>query len=126
MKKLLLFLFSIYFLLCYSGCATLFAGGNEEISVSSDPDGAKVLVNGQNEGKTPMTFVAKKGKEYSLEIIRQGFVNKTYRLSYSAGAGWIILDILTGLVGIIIDAATGNWNEFDVTNFKANLEAIEK
>ncbi len=125
MKKPLLVLFCIYFLLCYSGCATLFAGGNEEISVSSDPDGAKVLVNGQNEGKTPMKFVAKKGKEYSLEIVKSGYESKTYRLTYSAGAGWIILDILSGLVGIIIDAATGNWNEFNVTNFKANLELLK-
>lgn len=59
-KKLIIILFSIYFLINCSGCATLFAGGSEEISVTSDPDGAKVLVNGQNEGKTPMTFVAKK------------------------------------------------------------------
>lgn len=126
MKKLIIILFNIYFLISYSGCATLFAGGSEEISVTSDPDGAKVSVNGQNEGKTPMTFVAKKGKEYSLEIVNKGYESKTYRLTYSIGAGWIILDILSGLIGIIIDAASGNWNEFDLTNFKANLEPVKK
>lgn len=26
---------------------------------------------------------------------------------------------------IIVDAAAGNWNEFDISNYKANLEPTE-
>lgn len=122
MKKIFTLLFVFYLFFSCSGCATLFAGGSEEISLSSDPSGAKVLVNGQNEGKTPMTFKAKKGKEYDFEFVKEGFESKTFRLMYSVGAGWIILDILSGLIGIIIDAATGNWNDFDHSSYKANLE----
>ncbi len=38
------------------------------------------------------------------------------------GAGWIILDILGGLVPIIVDVATGGWYELDNTNVKVVLE----
>lgn len=82
-----------------------------------------MLINGQNEGKTTLTFIAKKGKEYTIEFIKEGYENKTYRLLYSVGAGWIVLDVfLTGLIGVIVDAASGAWNDFDNNNFKANLE----
>jgi hypothetical protein len=30
-----------------------------------------------------------------------------------AGGGWIVLDVLAGLVPVIIDAATGEWSSVD-------------
>lgn len=55
--------------------------------------------------------------------MKDGFENKSLNMTYSVGAGWIILDILSGLIGVIVDAATGNWNEFDIQHYKANLES---
>lgn len=124
MKKLIPFIL-LFVLMNYIGCATIFEGSKSDIDLSSEPSGAKVLVNGQNEGKTPIKLTVKKGKEYSIEFIKDGFQGKTIRLTYSIGAGWIILDILSGLIGVIIDAATGNWNGFDIDSYKANLEPIK-
>ena len=121
MKKISV-LFMIALLLIYSGCATIFSGGKEDISLSSEPSGAKVLINGQNEGVTPITLAFKKGKEYTIEFVKEGYNSKTLRLTYSIGAGWLILDILSGLLGVIIDAATGNWNGFDLNSYRAVLE----
>lgn len=124
MKKIgVLFLIVTFFV--YSGCATIFSGSKDEISLSSEPTNAKVLVNGQNEGKTPITLTLKKGKEYSIEFVKEGFESKTLRLTYGLGVGWLVLDILSGLLGIIIDAATGNWNVFDLDAYKANLDPIK-
>jgi len=125
MKKICILLFAILLFNNLSGCATIFSGSSEDIDLSSDPTGAKVLVNGAKEGKTPIKLNFKKGKEYSIEFVKEGYESKTFRLGYSIGAGWIILDILSGIVGIIIDAATGNWNDFDVSAYKANLEPIK-
>ncbi|MBS1493783.1 MAG: PEGA domain-containing protein [Bacteroidetes bacterium] len=107
----------------YSGCATLFSGSNSEITLDSEPQGAKVLVNGVNEGSTPLKIKLKKGKDYVIDFVKDGFQKKSMRMSYGLGAGWLILDILCGLIGVIVDAATGNWNEFDMSAYKANLEA---
>ena len=39
--------------LCLAGCATVFAGGPDEIPVNTNPPGAYVYVNGQMIGQTP-------------------------------------------------------------------------
>lgn len=114
---ILLFSFTVY-----SGCATIFSGSRDVIKFTSEPSEAKVLVNGIEEGKTPLTTVLRKGSDYEIQIVKDGFKPKNFTLTYSLGAGWLILDIIGGLVGIIVDAATGNWNEFDKDSFKAVLE----
>jgi hypothetical protein len=123
-KVLILLLLSIFF--TYTGCATLFSGGHDEISLSSEPIGAKVLVNGMNRGKTPIMLNLKKGKEYQIEFVKEGFETRNLTLSYSLGAGWLILDILFGLIPIIVDVATGDWNGFDYDAYKANLDPVNK
>jgi hypothetical protein len=108
-------------LIIFQGCATLFSGSYDEIDLSSEPTGAQVLVNGKDEGNTPTTIRLKKSKEYTIEFVKAGYKTKSLRMTYGLGAGWLILDILSGLVGIIVDAATGNWNSFDYDSYKAVL-----
>lgn len=120
---LLLLLFSF---ILYNGCATIFSGNKDDLDLSSEPSGAKVLVNGNDRGTTPVKLSLKKGKEYHIEFLKDGYTKKSVTLSYSLGAGWLILDILAGLVGIIVDAATGNWNSLDESSYKAVLEPVNK
>lgn len=111
--------------LIYSGCATIFSGSRDEIKLSSEPGGAKVVVDGQERGKTPLKLSLKKGKDYQVEFTKEGYEKKMVSLTYSLGAGWLILDILTGLVGILVDALTGNWNSLDYDSYKAILEPVK-
>lgn len=112
-----------YSAISVSGCATILSGSSDEISLSSEPSGAKVLINGINEGKTPIKLKLKKGKEYAIEFVKDGYENKTFRLSYSLGVGWLVADILlTWFLGVLVDAVTGAWNSFDTDTYKANLE----
>lgn len=115
----------LVFVFALEGCATIFSGSYDEVDLSSEPTGAKILVNGKDEGNTPMTVRLKKSKEYTIEFVKDGFQTKSLRMTYGLGAGWLILDILSGLVGIIVDAATGNWNSFDYDSYKANLRPVE-
>ncbi len=124
--KLLMLLLLLVSFITYSGCATLFSGSREEISFSSEPDGAKVVVNGHDKGTTPLKITLKKSKEHKIEFVKEGYEKKSFKLTYSLGAGWLILDILAGLIGIIVDAATGNWNGFDEDSYKAVLEPTGK
>ncbi|MBI5574395.1 MAG: PEGA domain-containing protein [Elusimicrobia bacterium] len=104
------------------GCATIFKGGKQKIGFSSDPDGAKVYVNGQNMGKTPFELQLKVDKSYNVEFRKEGYESRTVALTNSIGAGWIILDVVFGLYPIIIDAATGNWYSLDQDHVNAALE----
>jgi hypothetical protein len=47
-------------------------------------------------------------------------------LSNSLGAGYVIFDILGGLVPVIIDAATGSWYVLDQDNIYMSLEKEKK
>lgn len=110
----------------FYGCATVFKGGNQKIDFSSNPSGAKVYVNGQLMGTTPFEIKLESKKTYTIEFRKDGYENKTVVVTNSVGAGWIILDVLFGLVPIIVDAATGNWYNLDQDHVNAALEQQQK
>jgi len=105
-----------------SGCATVFKGSTQKVNFSSDPASAKVYVNGQYMGTTPMELRLESKHQYTIEFRKDGYANKTVLINSNVGAGWIVLDVLFGLVPVIVDAATGNWNYLDNTNVAAALE----
>lgn len=124
MKNLFVYLLIAVFVFT-SGCATIFTGTAQKINFSSEPTGAKVYIDGVEEGTTPLTASLKKGKEYNVDFKLKGYEDKTLRLTYSIGAGWVILDVLAGLVGVIVDAVTEAWFSFDIENYKAVMSKIK-
>jgi len=104
------------------GCATIFKGASENVDFSSDPSGADVYVNGSLRGKTPINLKLESKKTYTIEFKKDGYEPRTYTLTNHVGAGWIILDILAGLIPVIIDASTGAWYELDQDAVNAVLE----
>jgi len=107
--------------LMIAGCATMFKGGFEEVEFNSDPPRAKVFINGQDRGITPLSLKLETNMTYSIRIEADGYHPHTTEITNSVGAGWIILDILAGLVPIIIDAATGDWYSLSQENVNAVL-----
>jgi len=99
------------FALLNISCATVFKGSNSKIDVNSEPTGAEVKVNGFSHGKTPMTLTLESKKTYQLELTKEGYKAAFFSISHHVQGGWIVLDILFGLVGVIIDAVTGAWYE---------------
>jgi hypothetical protein len=110
----------LIFTLC--GCATIFHGSTDKINFSSDPSGAQVYVNGQLMGTAPLEMKLESKHTYNIEFRKEGYQNKTVVVTNSVGAGWIVLDVLFGLIPIIVDAATGNWYSLDQEHVNAALE----
>ncbi len=106
-----------------NSCATIFHGSSDKIDFSSDPTGARVYVNGQLMGTAPLELKLESKHTYNIEFRKEGYQNKIVVLTNSVGAGWIVLDVLFGLVPIIVDAATGNWYSLDQEHVNAALEA---
>ena len=52
----------------------------------------------------------------------EGYESITRVVNTKVGAGWIVLDVLGGLIPVVIDAATGNWNKLDQDAVNAVLE----
>jgi len=121
MKKTISVLCLISFLFM-TGCATLFKGTSENVSMNASPVRAEVFINGQNMGGTPLQLKLESKKNYSIEFRAEGYQPRIYNISSKVGAGWIILDVLGGLIPVIIDAATGAWYKLDQNNINAILE----
>ena len=122
MKEAVSIFVIISFLFLSSSCATLFKGTTEEVNFNSDPQRAEVWVNGNKMGETPFAIKLESKKTYTREFKKEGFQTQIYNITNHVGAGWIILDVLAGLVGVIVDAATGAWYSLDQKNVNAVLE----
>ena len=93
-----------------SGCATVFKGGSEDVFVNSNPQGAEIIIDGVSYGVTPMTINLESDRDYTV-VLRQGGQEETFFIRSEIGTLWIVLDVLTGLVPLIVDASTGDWYE---------------
>lgn len=92
-----------------TSCATIFWGNTSQVSFSSEPEGALVTINGVPRGTTPLVVELEKGSAYSVTLSKEGYESGYATLNTRIGAGWVVLDILTGLVPLIVDAVTGAW-----------------
>jgi len=107
----------------YHGCAAIFKGTSDNVDFSSDPAGAKVYVNGVIRGTTPLKLKLESKGVYTIEFKKEGYGTSTYTITNKVGAGWVVLDVLfTGLIGVVVDAATGAWYELDSKYVNAILE----
>ena len=126
MKRLLLFgtvaCFFAVTVLLLNGCATIFKGTSSNVDFSSDPSGAKVYVNGNLMGITPVKLKLESKKVYNIEFKKEGFETKTFTITNHVGVGWVILDIFGGLIPVVVDAATGAWYSLDQDSVNAILE----
>lgn len=109
---------SCIFIAC---CATLFKGGYNEVNFNSDPQRAQVYCDGGLIGETPVAIKLDSNKSYMIEIRKVGYRTHTQTITNHIGAGWVILDILGGLLPVIVDAATGDWYSLDQKNINAVL-----
>ena len=110
----------------FNSCATIFKGSTDNVSFSSDPSGAKVYVNGILLGTTPVQLELKSKTTYTIEFKKEGYETRTVVLNNSVGAGWIVLDVIFGLIPVIVDAATGDWYELDQEHINGVLEEQQK
>ena len=106
------------------GCAAIFKGTSSKLDTNSQPKGAKVYVDGNYMGDTPIRLKLESKRTYNIEFRMDGYKTKSYNVTNHVGAGWIVLDILAGLVGVIVDAATGAWYDLDSKNLNAELEKL--
>ena len=122
MKKGASYLVILFLSIFLSSCATLFKGTSEEVRFGSEPQKAEVWINGVKMGETPLSLKLESKKNYQIEFRKEGYKSVTRNITNHVGAGWIILDVIAGLVPVIVDAATGAWYSLDQKNVDAVLE----
>lgn len=99
--------------LLLTGCATILNGGPEAVRFQTVPDSATVYANGQRLGEAPVTGLLDPSQNNIIRIVHEDCNPLTTSLNTSTGAGWVVADILTGLLPVAVDAATGAWSSFE-------------
>lgn len=95
-----------------AGCGAIFNGSSQTISAHSAPDGATITVEpGGMKYTAPTDMSLERKNGYVLTFRKAGYTDATFTIQKKAKAGIIVLDVLfTGLIGVVVDAATGAWN----------------
>lgn len=93
-------------LMLASGCATLMNDSPQTIKITSDPSGAKVVIDGVDHGVTPVTTELPTSLDHSVTVEAAGYPAETVQLSSSVSVGYVILDIFFAVVPLIVDFYT--------------------
>ena len=120
MKHKILFLApTITFLM--SSCATILTGTRDTIRFDSNPKGAIVYLDGLEVCKTPCSTLVKRSiSEKFAEIKLDGYETRVITLDRKFNAVSIIN--LTGILGWVIDAATGALMKYDRKSYDIKLD----
>lgn len=106
-----------------TGCGTILHGPRQAVPVNSNPSGATVTTTpSSNTVTTPGTLDLERKNGYQLTFTSPGYTPATVNLHPNIGTGTVIADVLlTGLVGVVVDAATGSWYGLVPENVTATL-----
>jgi hypothetical protein len=122
MKKTVSLIVLVTFVFMLSNCATIFKGEYRDVRINSEPDDTQVYVNGEFQGRTPLKLELRPNESYTIEFRRKGYKTEVRQIKNKIGVGWIVLDVIFGVVPVLIDALTGAWYEFDQRYVNAILE----
>lgn len=106
-------MFLIGLLICLlASCATIVSGKYQTVTFNSEPQGAKVIVNGRTLGTTPLTLPLEKASNQTLSFEKEGYNTVTLPLTTTLN-GWFWGNIvLGGLLGSTTDGLTGAVHEY--------------
>jgi hypothetical protein len=120
-KKLSIILMSTAFLLITS-CGSILTGSKRRVMFESDPPGAKVFVNGQEKGQTPVKLKVRADDRIDFRL--DSYSEKVVVLD----SQFNFVCILNGfnLLGWGIDALTGSLKRVDTKYVKVTLDKSKK
>lgn len=119
----------IFVVILTSGCATMFNGSSQQVSIRSNQPDVDLYVNEAYIGKGNGVTTFRKKEEYTITARKDGCDTVTIPVSKSFDA--------TTLLGIFIDfgiitvlmidgAGTGAWNKFDQTSYVVDPRCDKK
>lgn len=106
-KLILLVMVSIMF----SGCASLLERRTQKVSINTNTglEGAKIYLNdaytgeGTEKVEVPIGYKANK-----VTVKKDGYKDGSKEIKNRIAGGWLILDIFTGIIPLVVDLITGD------------------
>ncbi len=109
------------------GCGLILGGGSRQtIQVQASPAGAKITTTPPTGDYTaPTNLNLERKTSYVLNFTKEGYSPATFQLASHTRGGIVVADVLlTGLIGVIVDAATGAWSKLSPETATVSLTKI--
>lgn len=102
---------------------SFFGSGTQSLSISSEPAGAKVTVNGESFGTTPVIATVSRKRDASILVTKEGYGSQT-RIADSKLGTLGILDIVGGVIWLVpfLGLLDPGAYELEPSNFTVVLE----
>jgi hypothetical protein len=108
-------------LLVTVGCGSIINGTTQQVGISSNPSSARVSVNGELRGSTPVVLDLRRKNTHFLKLELDGYEPYETTLTRST-SGWLWGNIVVGgLIGLVIDASTGGMYKLTPQQVSAEL-----
>jgi len=123
MKKSLCLLI-IAISLLFTSCATIMTGTDQKLSFNSNVPNAKVYIDGQYRGTTPIILSLKTKDSHDIRIEAPGFAPYSNVIQKRV-TGWVWGNIIFGgIIGVGIDVITGGLYVFNQDNITGSLVKV--
>lgn len=99
--------------LMLSSCATIINGTNQDVSIKSNVQGARIYIDGKDYGETPGEIDLVRDKTYALEVRAPGYASYHQKLDGRLSAWWGCNLFIGGPIGLLLDLCVGSAWAFD-------------
>ena len=108
--------FYVVLILGVGSCATLLKGKTDQITVISEPSGAKVSVNGDEKGTTPVSFDVPSKEDLNVHIAKDGYQAQDLNNPAKTRWGWETFSFFSYVIPVFVDMGTGAaWGHDELT-----------
>ena len=108
-----------------TGCGTIFGGTTELVSIQTTPPGVSVTtVPATGTLTTPASVALERKNNYALTFMADGYESTEFQIRHEMRTGILVADILlTGLIGVVVDAVTGGWYKLEPKTVSLSLQS---
>ena len=123
MRAIISILSLVLITLFTQSCGTIIHGTTQEVGISSQPTNAKVSINGEDRGSTPMVADLKRKNTHMVRIQLDGYETYETTLTRST-SGWVWGNIVFGgIIGLVVDASAGGMYKLSPEQLNAELRS---
>ncbi len=124
MVKIVIRIFFVLSAFLLQGCATLYLGNHDTVHFASVPQGARVEINGEDMGQTPISLDMRNTiSKREVTITKEGYKTKKFKLAKRLPA-LAVLDILT-IIGGVIDVCSGAITPYKEEYYEVELKSTK-
>lgn len=112
-----------------TSCASLINGTTQNVGISSNPSGAKAMIDKNMEITTPVTVLLSRKSNHVIEVRKEGYEDASVAISQSP-SGWLAANILIFgfgiIIGGIIDFVSGGAYKLTPSDVTVDLKEVKK